>query len=131
MSRYRSIAPYLLPLVCVATVSCVAAQSKQSGSEPYTPTKVEWLALSFNVEKHEWASLYRDISVAAEPDVKSANTVLLRVCAKETASDVHIGQVLRHARVAISTIALQKGFDEWLRIEEELQKTPWPISDAK
>lgn len=122
MRRYRTIAPYLLPLVCVAALLCVAAQKNESGSDPYTPTKLEWLAMEANVQADE--SLRSEAyHITAIP--KPPNTILLQVSIAPTFEGARGGEELLKMAIGgraeyVTGMARAKGWLNWLQIKQEV-----------
>ena len=129
MQRYRSLAPYLLPPVCVAALLCVAAQKKESGNDPYTPTKLEWLVLQANLGNAANTLNYTVNAVQRQPD-----TVVLvtRFYPNYDAqkSEGYRKMALSGKRYHLEKLAKARGWDQWLKIESvEKSGLEWPLVD--
>jgi hypothetical protein len=118
MRRYRTIAPYLLPLVCVAALLCVAAQKKESGDEPYAPTKLEWLAMRINAL---FRQAFQDAdSYALDAREVHPNTLLLTAYVGPTCERTTVNKPLEKLREVTEAIAKSYGWDDWLIIREKV-----------
>jgi hypothetical protein len=125
MRRYRTIAPYLLPLVCVAALLCIAAQKKESGSDPYTPTKLEWLTMEANIRSDD-DPLGKGYSIYAVP--QSPDTILFVVNVAPWFNGANGQQELMKFDVSGRAMAARefariRGWHNWLKVEQKIVDT--------
>lgn len=121
MQRYRAIAPYLLPLVCVAALLCVAAQNKESGSDPYTPTKLQWLELHAKVCAQAMSGAVAQFGVARE----ERSTLVITATPHPLSgpeSEVDWKVLFFALRTDIEADARHYGWDGWLTVREKVNK---------
>lgn len=117
MQRYRSIAPYLLPFVCVAALLCVAAQKKESGADPYTPTKLEWLCTYVN----STFRVLHDGGYELTAHYLKPNEVILLYHVPPEADRQFVNGTLQAFRNVFELEAKHRGWDEWLIIREQIR----------
>jgi hypothetical protein len=116
MRRYRTFAPYLLPLVCGAALLSIAAQKKESGSDPYIPTKLEWLTVEVNAAARQEEEGLRIFMIASPP-----NTIRILSQLLPESRDRHsMNLMVQFVRAIVKEHAEEKGWDDWLVIREEL-----------
>lgn len=116
MQRYRSLTPYVLLLVCIAAMFCVAAQNKESGSDPYTPTKLEWLCTYMNATFRVDADRgYQLTTHYAKP-----NTLVFSFVIPPEADREFVHRSLQSVRQVVELEAKHRGWDQWLIMREEI-----------
>jgi hypothetical protein len=116
MERYRTMAPYLLPFVCVAALVCVAAQNKESGNDPYTPTKLEWLCTYINSTfRVDHSGGYQLTAHYSKPD-----TIVLLYYMPPDGDRQFVNTTLQEFREVVELEAKHRGWDRWLTIREQV-----------
>ncbi|SLM46206.1 conserved exported protein of unknown function [Nitrospira japonica] len=95
---------------------------KRSGLTPYTPTSIEWLALTANAQLQEQASADRPYSlhvVEADPE-----TLAIVVRHQPGASREQMARSIATARQVIMSTAKRHGWDAWVKIQERVEPVP-------
>jgi len=114
-------------VVFLVLIFSAAAQTRTSsqhpGSEPYTPTKREWLLLSLVQEKAIWDSantgeVQFTFSADDDPDTIDVNVVYAKSAAKETVDDAFVYATLR-----VRQLAMHYGWN-WVKIRKLEMKMP-------
>lgn len=117
MQRYRTFAPYLLPLVCVAALLSIAAQKKESGSDPYIPTKLEWLTAEMNARaRQEFRNGFAVFFIELPP-----NTIEIHAAMAPDANRQSANGIVQEGREMVQFIAEARGWDDWLVIREQFK----------
>jgi hypothetical protein len=125
---YFRMAGYLLPVFIVCTsAALLGARARPSGTDPFTPTKAEWLCVRHNMtQMRKWN---RDIPydhyarITDEPNV--IEIVLLFLPPKGIDPIPYremANKEMATARLNIAGLARIFGFDEWLEIRESFQE---------
>lgn len=96
-----------------------------SGTDRYTPTKCEWLAIELNANLRETKNGYSSYFFCRAP-----GTMLLSFKYENEAGRAAAATALDEAREAISQIAKDRNW-RWIKIEEELVKIESPLPVAK
>lgn len=118
MRRYLvlSILVLILPLVS-------SAQAQQTpdrpGLRPYTPTQIEWLALTVNSQLRQDASVDSPYSLAVVQS--NHETLLILVRYDPTVNREIMNSTINAAREVIMTTAKSYGWDEWVKIRERVE----------
>jgi hypothetical protein len=121
MHRYsRTVSPVLLAFAIFAAVGSIAAQRKESGSDPYTPTKREWLVLQFNAKSSTFTSP-GNFSIKAYEQGKDENTVLLVASAFKDTDRQFVNEAMGFAREHMEGLSKRYCCNSWLIIREEIQ----------
>jgi len=125
MKRYsHAVSPVLLVFAVVAAIGSIAAQKKESGSDPYTQTKREWLVTEFNSQYATPPTGARaGHLIHAIEDATDENTVILWAGLIKGGDREIMNESLDLARDALELIAEVHGFDDWLIIREQI-RTP-------
>jgi hypothetical protein len=92
-----------------------AAPPTQPGMTPYTPTRLEWLALDLEASYHEDFALNSDYSLHYLP--KPPNTVLIFVHYKSEASAQTVNHAIDAAKEVVNQDASSHGWRSWVKIE--------------
>jgi hypothetical protein len=126
--RYFRFAGFVLPVVIACTsVALIGARAKPSGTDPFMPTKAEWLCVRYNMSQlRRWS---RDFPydhfarITGEPNVVE---IVLLFTPLEGLDPLHFRELanreMAHARRSIKAQAEIYGFDEWLEIRENFQE---------
>jgi len=92
-----------------------AAPPTQPGMTPYTPTRLEWLALDLEASYHEDFGRNSDISLHYLP--KPPNTVLIFVHYKSEASAEIVNHAIDAAKEVVNQDASSHGWRSWVKVE--------------
>lgn len=118
---------YLLPSTLVLLLSLVSsAQGQQApnrpGLMPYTPTQIEWLALTVNSQLRQDASVDNPYSL----NVVQADheTLLIFVRYLPTVNREIMNSAIDTARQVIMITAKGYGWDKWVKIRERVEMYP-------
>lgn len=114
---------YLLAGLVVCSIAvAVWAQSapKMEGSEPYTPTKLEWLALRLNANHRTNLLDTDDEFMLIFVPIHKTDTIRILVYYDPEADRKVMNMTVDAARKAIDIIAEGKGWDGWVQIKEEI-----------
>jgi hypothetical protein len=117
MQRYRSLAPYLLPLICVAALVCVAAETKESGTDPYTPMKLEWLAMEANARNRD--QQFR-LGYSIDYHYIVPNTLVINVMLTPECDRKNIDEIVRVYRQRVDTLIRLHEWGNWVEVREEI-----------
>ena len=121
MRRYLvlSILVLILPLAS-------SAQAQQTpdrpGLRPYTPTQIEWLALTVNSQLRQDASIDSPYSLAVVQS--NHETLLILVRYDPTVNREIMNSTINAAREVIMTTAKSYGWDKWVKIRERVEMYP-------
>jgi hypothetical protein len=121
MRRYLvlSILVLILPLA-------FSAQAQQTpdrpGLRPYTPTQIEWLALTVNSQLRQDASVDSPYSLAVVQS--NHETLLILVRYDPTVNREIMNSTINAAREVIMTTAKSYGWDKWVKIRERVEMYP-------
>lgn len=108
-------------------VSTAFAQSIHSkpGLQPYTPTRIEWLALLCNDQLRQDASV--DFPFNLNIVQKDHETLLILVQYQPNVNREIMNNAIDTARKVIMITAKSYGWDKWLKIKERVEMvTPKP-----
>ena len=96
----------------------------RAGLTPYTPTQIEWLALTVNSQlRHEaTADNPYDLSVVQEDH----ETLLIVIRYHPTVNREMMNRIIDTAREAIRSTAKRYGWDKWVKIRESVGMYPPP-----
>jgi hypothetical protein len=92
-----------------------AAPPTQPGMTPYTPTRLEWLALDLEASYHEDFGRNSDYSLHYLP--KPPNTVLIFVHYKNEASAETVNHAIDAAKEVVNQDAASHGWRSWVNVE--------------
>ena len=87
----------------------------QPGMTPYTPTRLEWLALDLEASYHEDIGRNSDYSLHYLP--KPPNTVLIFVHYKSEASAETVNHAIDAAKEVVYQDASSHGWRSWVKVE--------------
>ena len=92
------------------------------GLTPYTPTKIEWLALVVNAQLREQPSSDRLFSISiVEADYETLTIVARH---QPTANRELVTRSIATARGVIMSTAKRYGWDNWVKIQERVELSP-------
>jgi len=111
---------YLVVIVAVAigaaaTWSLYAQKEQTEGDEPYTPTKLEWLALLLNVEQEANG----EIQIVFRPHPEKKNTIEAQVVHSPQADESLVKAHVTIAKRSVTRIGQQFGWD-WVPVEVQV-----------
>lgn len=92
-----------------------AAPPAQPGMVPYTPTRLEWLALDLEASYHEDFSRDNNYSLHYLP--KPPNTVLIFVHYKAEVSTETVNHAIDAAKEVVNEDASSHGWRSWVKVE--------------
>jgi hypothetical protein len=120
----NAVYPALFVLVTVAAIGSIAAQKKESGGDPYTPTKREWLVLKFNCthQKISASDLPYGLYATFKNDGDKNTVQLVSVMMTEDADRKIAIDNLEIGRILLERMAKEDGFSNWLIIREEIKR---------
>ena len=105
--------------VCSIVILKLAMQSAvpptQPGMTPYTPTRLEWLALDLEASYHEDIGRNSDYSLHYLP--KPPNTVLIFIHYKSEASADAVNHAIDAAKEVVYQDASSHGWRSWVKVE--------------
>jgi len=95
---------------------------KRPGLAPYTPTSIEWLALTVNAQLQEPTSADRPYSLhVVEADQE---TLAIVVRHQPGANREQMARSIAMARQVIMSTAKRHGWDAWIKIQERVEPAP-------
>jgi hypothetical protein len=94
----------------------------QPGLTPYTPTKIEWLALTMRASLRQEASTGSPYSLDIIP--VDHETLLIAVRYRPTMSREILSETIDTARDIIRRTATSYGWDNWVKIRESVEMYP-------
>lgn len=92
-----------------------AAPPVQPGMAPYTPTRLEWLALDLEASYHE--DFARDSNYSLHYLPKPPNTVLIFVHYKSDTSAESVNHAIDSAKEVVYQDAASHGWRSWVKVE--------------
>ena len=118
MRRYLVLS--ILVLISLLASSAQAQQTPdRPGLRPYTPTQIEWLALTVNSQLRQDASVDSPYSLAVVQS--NHETLLILVRYDPTVNREIMNSTINAAREVIMTTAKSYGWDEWVKIRERVE----------
>ena len=108
----------------LASIAAVEAQSAPvtEGAKPYTPSRLEWLAVKLNAELGRQFSQggFQMLFVPVEKD----NTILILVnYFQGTVPEGQIDTEVKHAKKVIELTAKARKWDSWLKVKDIVKAT--------
>ncbi len=113
----------LIACVFLAAVTFVLAQDlrdKLEGWKPYTPTRLEWLAVDLNATRGVRLTLEEGFAVRFDP-IEKEDCILISVLHFPTVNRKAMNTEIEWSRKIILTTAKRYGWDKWLKIKEDIQ----------
>ena len=109
----------IIPVVCVLLLLAAfvvrSNPSTQPGMLPYTPTRLEWLAVDLEASYHQDFSRDSDISLHYLP--KPPNTVLVILHYTSQTSPETVDRAINTAKELVTADASSHGWSSWVNIE--------------
>jgi hypothetical protein len=96
-----------------------APATKQSGSDPYTPTKLEWFKMWADTKYRIDFGQYGPYAIGFI-NGKTRNSIMIYCGYKNTVDRRELNEAIAHARSELAKEAKFRGWDKWLKIEEHL-----------
>jgi hypothetical protein len=93
---------------------------KSPGSEPYTPTKLEWLDLVLNVNHSVDEFDRQGYSISYGVD-SMTDTVVILVYYFEKVNRQDMNDMINLVRTHVKETVERYGWDSWIKIREKLQ----------
>jgi len=126
MSLGRWIAVSMLTLVvvagCLVTRSVAEDQIDRPGLVPYTPTRIEWLALTTNsIAQHQLTS-ENQYTLTIVNESHDTLVIFVRYTADVKREVMNID--IDTARQVIMTTARGYGWDKWVKVRERIELYP-------
>jgi hypothetical protein len=105
----------------VILLGCVCAGAQQHpGSEPYTPTRIDWLTLTLQAALRDdsMANGYLLEIASSDPE-----TIVIYVRYTSKVDRQVMNTAIDTARKVINTTAKSYGWDKWVKIREDIELT--------
>jgi hypothetical protein len=118
MKKYISVA-VLSAIFSVFVYSHAAPQKKSPGAELFTPTRIDWLATTCQANLREEMTSDRPYSV--DITYRDAETVLIYVRYFANVDRTLMNKDIDTARSVIHITARSYGWDEWVKIKEDVE----------
>jgi hypothetical protein len=98
---------------------------KSEGSKPYTPTRLEWLAVELNAQMRFVATPLSEYSMIFVP-LEKEDAILISVTYLPSVDRIpesrqRMNLTLDSAREIISTRSKAKGWSSWLKVRERVE----------
>lgn len=90
------------------------------GSMPYSPSRLEWLALELNASYRADLALDRGYMMDFLP-IERENTILIAVGYMSSVDRELMNKAIGQAKKLIATRAKSKGWSSWLEIKEDIK----------
>ncbi len=100
-----------------------------AGAQPYTPSRLEWLALELNAEQRIELSEESGFAMTFVP-VENENAILIFVRYLENVNREIMNTNIDTARKVISMKAKSHGWDSWLKVKEDVQMSKPRVGDV-
>lgn len=97
------------------TWNAFAQREKAEGDQPYTPTKLEWLALILNSSRDN----DDEIQIIFRPHRERKNTIAAQVVHSPQVEDSHVQAHVTIAKRTVSRTSRQYAWD-WVKVEVEV-----------
>ena len=117
----KTLSRWIVTIIACFFVSTAFAQSIQSkpGLQPYTPNRIEWLALLCNNQLRQDASV--DIPFSINIVQRDHETLLILVRYQPNVNREIMNASIDTARQVIMITAKSYGWDKWLKIKERVE----------
>ena len=92
------------------------------GAKPYTPSRLEWLALKLNAEMGRTFS-QGGFQMLFVPDEKNNTIVMVVNYIKGTVPEEQIDSEIKHAKKVIELTAKARKWNSWLKVRELIKAT--------
>ena len=110
-----------ITLTILSSLLIVEAQQKFYGSEPYTPTKLEWLAVELNsVGARDYTAA--DSYLLKYVPIHNEDAILIFVRYHSQLDREVLNIALDSAREVIRIRSESRGWDKWLKVKEKIER---------
>ena len=110
-------------LVIITFLTVTWAQDRSSdleGAKPYTPSRLEWLAVELNASLRVSMSVNNGYLMSFAP-IKKEDVILIYVRHLPNVNREVMNISINSAREVISIKAKQYGWNSWLKVREDVQ----------
>jgi len=119
----------LIVVLCAVVITALSTfvwaedrLSKLEGWKPYTPSRLQWLAVELNADLRVPLSEATKYLMAFVP-IEKEDTILIQVRYIPSVNREVMNMALSTAREVISIKVKGYGWDLWLRVKEDVQMT--------
>ena len=118
MKKYVTVAA-LLAFVSALVCARLLPEKNSPGLQPYTPTRIEWLAVTLQAALREDATEEKPFMLNIV--VLDSETVLIHVRYLPTVDRKVMNMSIDTARKVIHITASSFGWDDWVKIKEDVE----------
>jgi hypothetical protein len=111
--------PALL-LVSALTIYAEQGQSIPEGMKPYTPTRLEWLAVELNATNRTDLNDLEGYTLSFIA-MEKENTILIYVGHTQKTNRQAMNIAINNARKIIEIYSKSRGWDSWIKIREKIE----------
>lgn len=121
--RRATSAIVVMAIVVLIGSTIVWAQGTRSlqGLKPYTPTRLEWLALELNANCRRDATFSNPFSICYVPNART-DAIRIYVRYQPRVDRPGMNTTIQHARKLIKIYAENHGWENWVKIEESVEQ---------
>ena len=118
ITKYRLvfIGVLIIGLICLTYVS---AQHQNDGDTPYTPTRLEWLAVELNINPSPFPG-----AIVSYIPSRNNTLVLYVLVTSSKMTPALLNQGVNMQKNFILDSAKRRGWDAWLKIKEDVHMSP-------
>jgi hypothetical protein len=106
----------------VAVLLAQVDSSKLEGQKPYTPTKLEWLAVKINTICGIQLTRDSEYGIYFVP-LPQTNTIVIQVQHWPDVNRANMNKMINQVRKRIDQEAKDYGWDKWLQVKEEINSS--------
>jgi ABC-type proline/glycine betaine transport system substrate-binding protein len=118
MWKYAAVAA-LSAFLSVMVFAKAGSQKLSPGSQPYTPTRIDWLATTLQASLREDA--LETHGYMLQITYSDSETILIYVRYTRDANRQIMNMSIDTARSVIHTTAKSYGWDDWVKIREDIE----------
>jgi hypothetical protein len=110
-------------LLLLSSLTCASAQGRTAqpeGAKPYTPTRLEWLAVELNARMREDFGPDRDYALSFVADSKH-DTIVILASYLPSVNREAMRVTINYARKAVSLLSDYRGWSSWLKVREQVE----------
>lgn len=118
----------LISVIIMLIIADASAQKKNAqyeGTKPYTPTRLEWIAVELNSGFRTDLTPESGFSLTFVP-LHNQNTILIYVRYLPTVNREIMNSAISTARELIDIKADYYGWRSWLKVREDIKMSPLP-----
>ena len=108
-----------LAILTVSPTLSFAERSSCQGCKPYTPTRLEWLAMELNIEMKIEFKEGIGMDMCFSPS-HHEDAIIISVVHEPNKDKSVINNWIKRARESIKSKASSKGWEKWLKINESV-----------